>query len=425
MAGKRANGEGTAIKLRSDGRWGASIMFEGERCYFYGQTQAEVKEKIDEAKANARKGLSVKAAKSTFEEWNYFWLEEIAKPKVTPNTYDFYEYILRIHVNPELGHHVLSKIKPERLIKFFNKKRKEKKLSHKKGKDGKPIYSDETLSPRTVRGIQMVIQLSLSEAVRKKKIPWNPNDSIDKIKYKKSEVSFLDPDEVVEFLEKISGDRWFAAFLVDLGSGLRAGELVSRKWADYNPDKSYLNVPDTVTEIKTHSKEGPKTTLNFQSTKNKKSRIVPLPADANYELQRWKETQDTEKEANENYSDRGFIFAWPDGRMVTPGYLSKHFLKLIRKYLPGKNIHLHSLRHSYATMLIEKGEDLQVVQENLGHSNLATTSGIYAHVLERMKERAARKLDGFSKRQQPAQTQDAAQISDHNFDNNAMENDRF
>jgi site-specific recombinase XerD len=91
------------------------------------------------------------------------------------------------------------------------------------------------------------------------------------------------------------------------------------------------------------------------------------------------------------------VFVWEEGGRVRPDYLSKHFLKLIRKQ-GYEGITFHKLRHSYATMLLEAGEEMKVIQENLGHAELSTTSNIYTHVLEKMKKRAAQKLNGFTKR---------------------------
>lgn len=357
-----------------------------------------------------QKGTYQEPTKMTFGEWLDFWLNEIAKPEVKPNTYDFYEYLVRIHIKPKLGQILLSKLQPEHLQKFYNQKREEKKLNRKKGKEGE--HTDEFLSLRTVRGMQVVIQLALNEAVKKWKISLNPNNAIDVIKYSTAEAKYLSPDEVVTFLETISEDRWFPAFITDLGTGVRAGELANLKWDRVDLEKGLIEITETATRINTYAKEGPKTMLSFQDPKSEKSiRIIPLPTDVVYELKRWKVKQAAEMAAAENseekeateltkigYIDQGYVFTWPDGRMVDPNYLSKLFKKLIRRHGFDDALHFHNLRHSYATMLLEKGEDLKVIQENLGHAELATTSGIYAHVLKKMKERAARKLDGFSKR---------------------------
>ena len=53
----------------------------------------------------------------------------------------------------------------------------------------------------------------------------------------------------------------------------------------------------------------------------------------------------------------------------------------------------HDLRHAYATLMIEDGEDLAVVSKSLGHANLSTTADIYAHLTPAMQERSATRMD--------------------------------
>ena len=73
------------------------------------------------------------------------------------------------------------------------------------------------------------------------------------------------------------------------------------------------------------------------------------------------------------------------------GRLSRFsFFKLIKKLLREKNINVdvspHTLRHSYATHLLENGADLRIVQELLGHSDVSTTQ-LYTHISKkRLKE---------------------------------------
>lgn len=54
---------------------------------------------------------------------------------------------------------------------------------------------------------------------------------------------------------------------------------------------------------------------------------------------------------------------------------------------------LHALRHTCATLLIEDGEELKVVQELLRHQSISTTANIYVHVLDKMKKKADERFD--------------------------------
>jgi integrase len=110
-------------------------------------------------------------------------------------------------------------------------------------------------------------------------------------------------------------------------------------------------------------------------------------------LKRLKARQAEEKLAlGQEYRETNGVFTWEDGRMVEPLFLSHHFGKIVkREGLTG--VHFHSLRHSYASMLLKAGEHPEVVQELLGHSNINMTLDIYSHISDGLKEKAAAKLN--------------------------------
>jgi integrase len=384
---KRANNEGTICK-RADGRWMAAAMINGKREYFYGKTQGEVKGKLDEALEQSRKGIFVKTTKITFEEWLYFWLNEIVKSQVRPTSYNFYEYIIRVHIIPQLGNIPLSKITTELLDQFYNQKRQEKRLK---------IKADILLSRKTVSDIRKVIGMALKKAVAKKKIPFDPNQYTESIGKENPEVEYLTLEEIADFLEKISDDYWYPAYVTALGTGLRVGELAALQWKHIDIASGFLKVEQSAVKVNNYKSGGQKQSVTIQQPKTKKSiRKVPLPLDVIRVLRTLQAKQREFKGNVIDISGEEFVFSWPDGKMVTPSYLSKHFKRLATKHKLNKNIHFHCLRHSYASMLLANGEEMKIVQENLGHSDIRITSNIYTHVIDEMKTRSAERLNGFT-----------------------------
>ena len=116
MAKKRANGEGS-IRKRKDGRWEGRYTAghnpeTGKAIYknVLGKTQAEVKEKLKKAIEDS-KGLDiVKAGEYTIGQWMDFWLENYAKLKVRPSSYQTYKGFLNNHIKPAIGSIPLPKL---------------------------------------------------------------------------------------------------------------------------------------------------------------------------------------------------------------------------------------------------------------------------------------------------------------------------
>jgi integrase len=78
-----------------------------------------------------------------------------------------------------------------------------------------------------------------------------------------------------------------------------------------------------------------------------------------------------------------------DTRNVTR-YLQRH---LSRLGLPHQRF--HDLRHAFATLMVESGEDLGTVSRILGHADFATTADVYAHLTPAMLDRAAERMDAI------------------------------
>jgi integrase len=359
MMGKRrrGNNEGSIYVRKSDGLWTSSIIINGERVSFYGHSYNEVKGKLDTAKDQARDGIFTKSTKQNFGEWLDYWLNEIAKPKIKPATFDYYEYIIRFHIKPELGKLSLNKLTTELLDQFYNQKKQDKKQRQAKQENGEP--GEAVLSKKLVGDIRKVIGMALKKAVIKKRISFNPNDYTESIGKDEPEIEYLTPEEIADFLDKISNDFWYPAFVIALGTGIRVGELAALQWKHVDFKNGFLKVCQSAVQVNTYETQGPKTKLIIQTPKTKRSnRRVPLPLDA---IKALKAAQARQQEfkggANElpdnviklhdngnELNDEEFVFSWPDGRMIDPNFLSKHFKKLVKK-LGFKDVHFHCLRH--------------------------------------------------------------------------------
>lgn len=88
------------------------------------------------------------------------------------------------------------------------------------------------------------------------------------------------------------------------------------------------------------------------------------------------------------------MFATREGRPLDSRNVTTDLQALLaRAGLPRQRF--HDLRHAYATLLLEAGADLYEVSRGLGHSSIATTANVYAHLTDSMRQRVADRMDGI------------------------------
>lgn len=90
----------------------------------------------------------------------------------------------------------------------------------------------------------------------------------------------------------------------------------------------------------------------------------------------------------------GLIFTTLAGKPLQSVNVTRDLQRhLARLRLPRQRF--HDLRHAWATLMLEDGEDLAIVSRALGHTTLATTADVYAHVTPAMLDRAAERMSGI------------------------------
>src|SRR5438477_2346397 len=120
--------------------------------------------------------------------------------------------------------------------------------------------------------------------------------------------------------------------------------------------------------------------------KGKKERIVPVGNHAGQALRRYFRHRDAVAAAVAGTADRRAVFVGRRGKRLTPRSVQLAVKRLLGALPRGRDLHVHSLRHSFATHLLDAGADLRAVQELLGHASLGTTQ-VYTHTsVERLKK---------------------------------------
>ena len=125
-------------------------------------------------------------------------------------------------------------------------------------------------------------------------------------------------------------------------------------------------------------------------------RVIPLVPETVEALIRHRDRQAVERlVAGESYNDHSFVFAAPTGEpWRVDGVHKYHWLPMLKRLnLP--RVRLYDARHSCATMLLEAGQPMRVVQEVLGHASMTLTADTYSHVTPAFKRQAADALAAY------------------------------
>ncbi len=218
---------------------------------------------------------------------------------------------------------------------------------------------DEGLSPRSRSRHLVTLRSFYKFLYQEKLLKKDPSKLID---FPKSGIKLpdtLNVEEVTRLLDspntaKSKGKRDAAMIELLYAAGLRVSELVNMKMTNLNLEASFIRV----------------------FGKGSKERIVPIGNYAQKKLEDY--IKNSRPLLLKSYVSEYLFIARAGNPMTRQG-----FWKLLNKYgliaKIDKNISPHTLRHSFATHLLEGGADLRVVQIMLGHADISTTQ-IYTHI---------------------------------------------
>lgn len=200
-------------------------------------------------------------------------------------------------------------------------------------------------------------------------------------------------DQTVIFLEASRQDPLYAAFVVAVTLGLRRGEILGLRWQDIDLERRTLTVRNQIQRVQ---KE-----LYADSTKNRRTRVIPIPLMCVAPLRWQRLRQAAQREAaGTAWQQNDYVFTTRTGRPVEPRNISRSFERIADGAgLP--RVRLHDARHGCATLLFAAGVPARVVMEILGHSQIAVTMNIYTHVSEETRREAIGHMDRMLRRRGP------------------------
>lgn len=154
--------------------------------------------------------------------------------------------------------------------------------------------------------------------------------------------------------------------------GLRRSEILGLRWSAVDFDKKLIHITHTVVHVKSIDESD-----NTKTPEGRRS-LNLFPVAEKCLLQVKKEQEENREFFKGSYQNsEGYVFTWEDGRCYKPYYITSVFGKATADF--GRpEITLHKLRHSCASMLINKGWDIKQLQYWLGHADTSTTLNIYS-----------------------------------------------
>lgn len=290
----------------------------------------------------------------TYQEIYEEWLE-VYKTNVKETTYESATSIYRIHILPVFGSVRISDIKPIDCQTFA--------INLSEYVKGKEYFN--------------YAKRIMDYAVKIYGLAKNPFNHVVLPKFKPGEkqINYLEADEVAALLKYFENDKyWYALFRLMTYTGIRRGETLALTWDDIDLKKGKLSINKTLGIGKDK-----KVVVSSPKTKASQS-VLDLDKDTLLILKEYKLQSKSE-----------IVFPSRSGKHRRLSDISDK-LKIALKELGLKEIRVHDLRHTHASLLFASGASMKYVQTRLRHTDIKTTMNIYTHVTKKDKSDA---LDNF------------------------------
>ena len=339
---------------------------------------------LDRHSTDVREGTYREIRKATFGEYaEHYRATHLITQK--PSTLNAYLSGLHRHILPEFEHMAMQSISPAEINRF-----KARLLTTGKTvetKDGKTVRCG--LDPKTVRNLLNFMHKSFSQAVRDGYLRHSPmaDNAVEQPKVSRQKKGRgLKPVEAQELLKHCEGETRLIVLMAIL-TGMRRGEVFGLRWQDVDWKENVIHVRQSLYwRYGKYIRPKQGDAFVFQTPKSDTSvRDIDLSPELKKELRaRYLISRKTD-----------LVFQGKDGRPLDPNrFAGSQFVNAVKGAELGK-VRFHDLRHTFAALKIEQGENIYYIQRQMGHSSIQVTIDTYGHLLEARKPAAAAKTDAL------------------------------
>ncbi len=324
-----------------------------------GTTKKKAKEAMRELEDQIAKGIYFPDKKiPLFSKVAKDWLV-CKKPNVRHSSWKMYEMLLRRHLS-EFNDLKINRVTVTKVESFISNKQADK------------------MNLSTLRRIITTFNQVMKYAVRHRYIGYNPVRDAERPRdqggEEKPHIRILAPEEINVFLDAESDLKYKTLLRLAIFSGARQGEILGLKWIDVDWYNNLIHIQRTYNHGKWYR---PKS-----KTSNRKIDLGPTMMS---ELKKWMLACPP--------SDLDLIFPNETGNPLDQSNMLKSCFYPCLKKAGIERIRFHDLRHTYASLLIEQGENIKYIQSQLGHSSPTVTLDVYAHLMKPTNQESACKLE--------------------------------